>query len=51
MPSRSKPKEEEEEEEEEFDVERLLDERRVAGGKQEYLVQWKGYPSDANTWE
>lgn len=32
-------------------VERILDERTVAGGCKEYLIKWEGYDSDDNTWE
>jgi Chromo (CHRromatin Organisation MOdifier) domain len=34
----------------EYEVERLLARRRV-GRATEYLVQWKGYPPEENTWE
>ena len=35
---------------EEFEVQRILD-RRVARGKLEYLVQWKHFGAESNTWE
>lgn len=41
---------EEEPEEEVFSVEKIVS-KRVVGGKTQYLLKWKGYDSDDNTWE
>ncbi|WVW85331.1 hypothetical protein I302_107369 [Kwoniella bestiolae CBS 10118] len=46
--------EEEEEEEGEYEVEAVVDHRQKKGnqaGKYEYLVSWKGYGPEHNTWE
>ncbi|OHT00865.1 chromobox-like protein 5 [Tritrichomonas foetus] len=34
----------------EYEVEAVVD-FRVYRGKEQYLIKWVGYPSDANTWE
>lgn len=40
-----------ESEEELYEVERIMDRRRSALGQVEYLVRWRGYGSDSDTWE
>lgn len=37
----------------EYEVERIVNRRRIAGSKDryEYLIKWKNWPSSANTWE
>ena len=41
---------EQQEEEEVFSVEKIVS-KQVVGGKTQYLLKWKGYNSDENTWE
>jgi len=41
---------ENEEEEEEYHVERICD-TRLRGSKREFLIKWKGFPMEENTWE
>ncbi|KAF4008355.1 hypothetical protein G4228_020079 [Cervus hanglu yarkandensis] len=37
--------------EELYEVEAIIDKRKIKKGKTENLVQWKGYDSEDNTWE
>jgi len=36
--------------EEEFEVEKIIN-KRIVRGKEKFLVQWKGYTAEADTWE
>ncbi|MEQ2304109.1 hypothetical protein AMECASPLE_023644 [Ameca splendens] len=37
--------------EELYEVERIIDKRKTRRGKVEYLVRWRGYGSEGDTWE
>ena len=47
---RKAQREVEEEPEEVYSVEKIVS-KKVVGGKTQYLLKWKGYDSDQNTWE
>lgn len=50
MPSSNSDAGSDAEPEEEYTVEKILD-KRLRGGKTEYLIKWEGYPDSENTWE
>jgi len=50
MPSSNSDAGSDAEPEEEYTVEKILD-KRIRGGKTEYLIKWEGYPDSENTWE
>ncbi|KAJ8663918.1 hypothetical protein O0I10_000193 [Lichtheimia ornata] len=37
--------------EEEYEVERIVDHKRLTRGRYKYLIKWKGYSDEENTWE
>ncbi|KAL4707671.1 hypothetical protein ACJJTC_014852 [Scirpophaga incertulas] len=39
-----------EKEEEEYEVEKIIDSKKIKG-KLHYLIRWKGYAADSDTWE
>ena len=41
---------EEDSSDEMYDVEKIVD-KRIQGGKIDYLIKWKGYCSDENEWK
>ncbi|CAH2244415.1 chromobox protein homolog 1-like [Pararge aegeria] len=47
---RSSNKKEEEEEEAEYEVEKIIDSKKIKG-KLHYLIRWKGYSAGNDTWE
>lgn len=44
------PSKDEENEDEEYEVEKIVSQRTIKGRRQ-FLVRWKGYAEDADTWE
>ncbi|KAI5693171.1 hypothetical protein M8J75_010166 [Diaphorina citri] len=38
-------------EEEEYEVEKIIHHRKFSNGSVEYLIRWKGYGADDDTWE
>ena len=39
------------EEEEIFIIDKVIDSRKAADGKREFLIKWQGYPPSQNSWE
>ncbi|XP_014209205.1 M-phase phosphoprotein 8-like [Copidosoma floridanum] len=46
----SKKEEDESDDGEEYEVEKIVDQRTIKGMRQ-FLIRWKGYSADADTWE
>ncbi|GBP19811.1 Chromobox protein homolog 5 [Eumeta japonica] len=49
-PNKDQAKADKSEDEEEYEVEKVIDSKKVKG-KIHYLIRWKGYGADSDTWE